>query len=70
MLGMAICDALGASTEFQPYKKNGQGLIKNGFNDIHKAIENKRISPRNGAIGVWTDDASMGLAMAYGLMLN
>jgi ADP-ribosylglycohydrolase len=28
------------------------------------------LSPRHGQIGVWTDDASMGLAMAYSLILN
>ncbi len=34
MMGMAICDALGASTEFIPYRKKGYSLIMNGFNDI------------------------------------
>jgi hypothetical protein len=31
---MAIGDALGASTEFIPFNKNGLKLIKNGFKDI------------------------------------
>ena len=70
MLGMAICDALGASTEFQSFKKNGLGIIKDSFKDIYDAIGNKRLQPRHGHTGVWTDDASMGLAMAYSLMLK
>ena len=45
-------------------------MIKNGFSDIFEAIKNKRLSPRHGHTGVWTDDASMGLAMAYSLMLK
>jgi len=70
MLGMAICDALGASTEFQPYEKSGLKLIENDFKDIEQAIKNGKLEPRHGMIGIWTDDASMGLAMAYSLMLN
>jgi hypothetical protein len=34
VLGMAICDALGACTEFSEYIKGGYGIIKNGFKDI------------------------------------
>lgn len=34
VLGMAICDALGACTEFSEYVKGGYGIIKNGFKDI------------------------------------
>lgn len=38
------------------------GVIKNGFSDIKHG--------RHGAIGVWTDDASMGLCMADSILLN
>lgn len=37
-------------------------MIKNGFQDIK--------SYRHGKIGVWTDDASMGLCMADSILLN
>ena len=62
MLGMAVCDALGASTEFQHFRKEGLGIIKNGFEDIKHG--------RHGQIGIWTDDASMGLCMADSILLN
>lgn len=62
VLGMAVADALGASTEFEFFQKEGLGVIKNGFSDIKNG--------RHGKIGIWTDDASMGLCMADSLLLN
>jgi ADP-ribosylglycohydrolase len=38
------------------------GVIKKGFDDIKH--------DRHGMIGVWTDDASMGLCMADSILLN
>ncbi len=69
-MGMAIGDALGACTEFQPFQKQGFGLITSSFYDIHKAVLAKTISPRSGKIGIWTDDASMGLCMADSTLLT
>lgn len=37
-------------------------MIKNGFKDIKKG--------RHGKIGIWTDDAAMGLCMADCVLLN
>ena len=59
---MAVSDALGASTEFDHFRKEGLGVIKNGFSDIRHG--------RHGKIGIWTDDASMGLCMADSILLN
>lgn len=59
---MAIADALGASTEFEYFHKQGLGQIKEGFSDIKKG--------RHGKIGVWTDDAAMGLCIADSILLN
>ncbi len=69
-MGMAIGDALGASTEFIPFNKEGLGIIKTGFGDIIAAIRKGLIQPRHGKIGVWTDDASMGLCLADSVLLN
>lgn len=38
LLGLAICDALGASTEFEPFIKEGYAIIHEGFKDIEHAI--------------------------------
>ena len=62
VLGMAVSDAFGASTEFEHFNKKGLGVIKNGFSDIKVG--------RHGKIGIWTDDASMGLSMADSILLN
>ena len=62
VLGMAVSDALGASTEFEHFNKEGLGVIKRGFSDIRTG--------RHGKIGIWTDDASMGLSMADSVLLN
>ena len=62
VLGMAVSDALGASTQFEHFSKKGLGIIKKGFSDIKTG--------RHGKIGIWTDDASMGLSMADSLLLN
>jgi len=34
VVGMAVADALGASTEFEHFNKKGLGVIKDGFSDI------------------------------------
>ena len=34
ILGMTICDALGACTEFEEYNPKGWDYIKKGFTDI------------------------------------
>ncbi len=34
MLGLGVCDALGATTEFIPFKKEGYDIVENGFADI------------------------------------
>ncbi len=39
MMGLGIGDALGSSTEFSPFKRNGYNIIKKGFNDIKRAIQ-------------------------------
>jgi hypothetical protein len=38
LLGLAICDALGASTEFSPFIKKGYAFIQEGFKDIEHVI--------------------------------
>lgn len=38
VLGMAICDTLGACTEFIPFRKSGLGVIKTGLRDVYQAI--------------------------------
>lgn len=35
ILGMAICDTLGACTEFIPFRKSGLGVIKTGLKDVY-----------------------------------
>lgn len=45
-------------------------LIKNGFKDIHENILHEKLIPRHGEIGVWTDDAAMGLCLVDSLLLN
>lgn len=67
---MAICDALGASTEFQPYIKTGYALIFEGFKDIENAIDEGLLDSRAGKIGIWTDDCSMALCIADSLIYN
>jgi ADP-ribosylglycohydrolase len=62
IMGMAVADALGASTEFEHFNKKGLGAIKKGFRDIKKG--------RHGKIGIWTDDAAMGLCIADSVLLN
>ena len=69
-MGMAIADALGASTQFESYNKEGLGIVKEGFYDIHAAILSKKLSPRSGTVGIWTDDASMGLSMGDSILLS
>lgn len=69
-MGMAIADALGACTEFTPWKKEGYGIIKESFYDIHNAVMSGKLSPRSGKIGIWTDDASMGLSMGDSILLT
>lgn len=70
VMGMAIADALGASTEFIAWEKKGLGIVKSSFNDIHNAIMNGKIHARSGKIGIWTDDASMGFSMADSILLT
>jgi ADP-ribosylglycohydrolase len=53
-----------------PFRKDGLGLIKTGFKDIEKAISQGKIQERHGKVGVWTDDASMGLCIADSILLN
>jgi ADP-ribosylglycohydrolase len=67
-LGLAICDALGASTEFQPFIKSGYEYIHNGFHDIEVAIKNDLLDTRAGKVGIWTDDCSMALCIADSLI--
>ena len=69
LLGLAISDALGATTEFIDFDKSRK-YIKNGFSDIEKLIKEKLINHRCGRTGIWTDDASMALAMAYSVLIN
>ena len=69
-LGLAICDAFGASTEFIPFEKSRRHLIKSDFNDIKQQIKNRIISPRAGRVGIWTDDCSMALCMADSLLIH
>ena len=69
MLGLGICDALGASTEFIPFDKK-RSIIKKGFKDVHDLIQNGTLKYRSGKIGVWTNDCSMALCMADSLLLN
>jgi hypothetical protein len=63
VLGMGIGDALGSCTEFQHFRKEGLGIVKQGFSDL-KSLN------RSGKTAVWTDDASMGLCMADSILLN
>ena len=69
-LGLAICDALGASTEFTPYKKDRRDLVKSDFEDVKKQIAKGALDSRSGKIGIWTDDCSMALCMADSLLLQ
>jgi ADP-ribosylglycohydrolase len=46
------------------------GIVKNGFKDLEAAIMEGKIHPRSGKVGIWTDDASMGLCMADSILLN
>ena len=70
LLGLGICDALGASTEFIPYQPKGLDIIKDGFYDVVNAIKCGLLEPRSGTVGIWTDDCSMALAMATSLIYN
>ena len=70
ILGMAIGDAIGASTEFLPFQKQGLKLIENGFKDIEWNIMNNKLIARHDKVGIWTDDAAMGLCIADSLLLN
>ena len=70
LLGLGICDALGASTEFIPYQPKGLDIIKDGFFDVVNAIKCGLLEPRSGTVGIWTDDCSMALAMATSLIYN
>lgn len=70
MLGNAIGDALGAATQFEYFKKEGYGLIKNGFKDIEEAVEKDILSYRSGRNGIWTDDNSMALCLADSVLLS
>ena len=69
-LGLAICDALGASTEFIPFKKDRRDLIANDFLDVESQIKNRKLDARSGSVAIWTDDCSMALCMADSLLLN
>jgi ADP-ribosylglycohydrolase len=60
-LGMAIGDALGANTEFLSYDRTRKFII-NGFEDLPLLMKQHNLSRRE--IGIWTDDASMGLCLA------
>lgn len=68
LLGLAICDALGASTEFSPFIKEGHAIIQEGFKDIEHAINEGYLEARAGKVGIWTDDCSMALCMADSLI--
>ena len=63
VLGMGIGDALGSCTEFHHFRKEGLGIVKQGFSDL-KSLN------RSGKTAVWTDDASMGLCMADSILLS
>jgi hypothetical protein len=52
------------------FKKEGFGIIKSSFNDIHSAILAGKLNPRSDKVSVWTDDASMGLCMADSVLLT
>lgn len=69
-LGLGICDAFGASTEFTPFVKERRDIIKDDFNDIKKQIRNRVIDARSGRVGIWTDDCSMALSMADSLLMK
>lgn len=45
-------------------------MVKEGFADIKKAIEERKIHARSGSETIWTDDASMGLCLGDSLLLN
>ncbi len=70
MVGLAIGDALGASTEFEPYNKHRDYWIQNSFADLRKCIDKRILHERHGEFAIWTDDCSMAIAMADSLMLN
>ena len=48
MMGCAIGDALGASTEFEHYDKHREYWIPNDFKDLEKQIENRVLGERHG----------------------
>lgn len=68
-LGLAICDALGASTEFIPFEKDRKTIFRN-FEELKMLINQKKLKPRHGKIGVWTDDCSMALCIADSLLIK
>lgn len=68
-LGLGICDAFGASTEFMAYNKD-RNIIEHGFSDIKQLIKKGVLDSRSGRIGIWTDDCSMALSMADSLLIN
>ncbi len=70
LLGLAVCDALGACTQFLEFVKDRRDLIKHDFKDIENQIKIGILQSRHGKINVWTDDCSMALCIADSLLLN
>ena len=68
-MGLAICDAFGASTQFIPFQKDRSTLFTD-FQELKSLIAQRKLKPRHGRIGVWTDDCSMALCIADSLLLK
>jgi ADP-ribosylglycohydrolase len=66
MLGMAIGDALGANIEFLKFDRK-RVFITKGFDDLKPLLASKKLNKRE-EIGIWTDDASMGLCLADSIL--
>lgn len=68
---MAICDALGAYTEFTPFNKDRTDLITYDFNSVAEQVKRGlfKVPPKD-EIGIWTDDCSMALCVADSFILK
>jgi len=67
-VGLAIGDALGAHTEFLPFKKS-RVIVKTGMKDI-RATPEEDLNMRMREIGHYTDDTSMAICLADSLLAN